>query len=123
MDRPIFNSEDGLTTPDSPLGEQFAINGARIVLIETKGKGVFELLEREMRSAARISPIKKRTVLAAIRRLHHKAAHGRFTRTFINRPTGGKDVSPGMEIRMTKLEIRMNVQNPNVQMTKRERGM
>ena len=66
--------------PDTPFDQQFKVNRTGIVAIKAKGEGVFQPFEREMRSAARIRPIQKRTVLAAIRRLHHRAAHGSFIR-------------------------------------------
>jgi hypothetical protein len=65
-----------LAPPNPSLDEQFQVGWAGSISIEAIREGVFEPFQRKMRSAARIRPIEERTVLSAIRRLHHKSAQG-----------------------------------------------
>jgi hypothetical protein len=74
------------STANPALDKQFEIDRAGVVAIEAILEGVFEPFEREMRSAARIGSIQKRTMLTAIRCINHIAARTGITRIcFIGR--------------------------------------
>ena len=58
--RPLINS------PHAALDEQVEVNRAGFVPIETEPERMLQVIEAEMRRAARIGPVQKRTMLSTL---------------------------------------------------------